>query len=466
MIKGHLQIELHNHKSGSKERIEQDNLVTNATTQLVDFCSGADGSRINSTIMPLYYRVLGGLLIFEDPLTESVNNIHFPGDNFLTGYAGRSVDTSDLQRGSLNSIESTRVQNGYMTVWDFSTAQANGQISSMALTHSLIDQGHPVIGYVSDALIRAGGSPVSDYYSNPIEYKDNYMYCVDRTNDAFYRAYIPTSNYGILDNYGQSATPELLEENVFTSTNNLWVNGGDGNYYAVSSVQIDTTQSSIYSICRITIRSVSKETLANNGNILVELTPWHSQDSSTITNVDQIISTSDHSLAYNSMLIVDGVLYVSRRNPTKLQHELYIVNLSEEVVDPTVNTTIHVEEPTSIISGDTFIYTGNTGNGFFYALSNGVAVAYRRTGTNNYITYQVKPDGTYKKFSKVTDGIPDRVISTCGSDSILIIRLPSNGFHRALSVPCNYLGTICNIQTPFEKTTTTSMKVKYTITNV
>ena len=38
-------------------------------------------------------------------------------------------------RGSMNQTESKKIDNGYRFVWDFTTSQANGTISCVALTH-------------------------------------------------------------------------------------------------------------------------------------------------------------------------------------------------------------------------------------------------------------------------------------------------------------------------------------------
>ena len=139
MLKGHVQIDLHNHKTGLTERIEQDNLITNAVEKLVNASVGRN--KTASTFLPLSTKTLGGVMLFEDPLTESVNNTIFPYSNKLIGYAGRTANNSSRQMGSLNAIETGPIENGYSNVWEFSSSQANGTISSMALTNSIIGNG-------------------------------------------------------------------------------------------------------------------------------------------------------------------------------------------------------------------------------------------------------------------------------------------------------------------------------------
>lgn len=75
MIKGHVQVDLHNHKTGLRDRIEGDNMITNAMNYVIPNLIGAGVSA--SEIMPLCQRVLGGIMLFDGKLTEDKNNIFF-----------------------------------------------------------------------------------------------------------------------------------------------------------------------------------------------------------------------------------------------------------------------------------------------------------------------------------------------------------------------------------------------------
>lgn len=131
MIKGHVTIELHNHRSGFTERIEQDNLVTDAVGILASAYAGAN---MTDKFMPIAKNALGGLMLFDDTLEEDAANIYFSGDAHLVGFAGQWNNTSNPLCGSLNVQETHATDTGYETVWDFSTSQANGTISALALT--------------------------------------------------------------------------------------------------------------------------------------------------------------------------------------------------------------------------------------------------------------------------------------------------------------------------------------------
>lgn len=133
-IHGHVCIDLHNTKSGFTERIQGDNLVTNAAQDILNLAAiGHTTPPYN--LLPLATNLLGGLFIFDGALQENVNNVSFPGSQAkFVGSAGDRVDTSLNILGVRNNEESEVIQGGYKTVWDFSTNCCNGTIKSLART--------------------------------------------------------------------------------------------------------------------------------------------------------------------------------------------------------------------------------------------------------------------------------------------------------------------------------------------
>lgn len=152
MIKGHAVIELKNMQTGEVQRIEHDNMITNgikyaltpwlgkhsfanlgSATQIFPDGNTEDRKKNNKSIMN---HLLGGIFLFQNPLEENVDNIEFPTDNPLTGKASwDAYNGADTYRGTYNENESGLQDDGsYRHTWDFSTSQANGQISAVALT--------------------------------------------------------------------------------------------------------------------------------------------------------------------------------------------------------------------------------------------------------------------------------------------------------------------------------------------
>jgi hypothetical protein len=139
MMKGHVKIELFDHKTGKLRTTERDNMLTNALA----YRAGIDSNDTialysnENSLIPLGTKGLGGLLMFDGPLTEDAGNIHFPMNVHLTGCAGRGSGSpaSSLQ-GTIDSAASGFINGKYTSVWNFLPNQGNGVIAALALTHA------------------------------------------------------------------------------------------------------------------------------------------------------------------------------------------------------------------------------------------------------------------------------------------------------------------------------------------
>lgn len=76
-----------------------------------------------------------GLMLFSDPIDEDPSIVYPPPGNLMTGQAG-TITYSGVQTtiGSYNTNESGAVENGYKYVWDFNNSQSNGRINCACLT--------------------------------------------------------------------------------------------------------------------------------------------------------------------------------------------------------------------------------------------------------------------------------------------------------------------------------------------
>ena len=90
-MKGHVKIELFDHKTGKIKTTEHENMLTNALAYRAGLDSNDTLSLFGNenSILPLATKGLGGLLLFDGPLAEDAGNIHFPMNVHLTGCAGR-----------------------------------------------------------------------------------------------------------------------------------------------------------------------------------------------------------------------------------------------------------------------------------------------------------------------------------------------------------------------------------------
>lgn len=138
-MKGQTIIELRDIKTGNIEKYVDNNMVTNAIQYYLDNfgttnpTAFSDSSIYNDYVSTL----LGGLLLLDSPLTESVEHVTLEGGIGMTGNGVNGISNiSDVtEMGSYNTNESGWQTDGsYVQVWDFTTSQANGTIACACLT--------------------------------------------------------------------------------------------------------------------------------------------------------------------------------------------------------------------------------------------------------------------------------------------------------------------------------------------
>lgn len=146
MLKGTATIELTDVKTGKKEIVKHDNLVTNAIQSALStpfaymskYTAGSTGSYMYPmNIVPICPNAVGGILLYEDALDEDPNNLYAQASNKLIGYSGNDASPdADVMRGSMNQVESGPLEDGtgYRFVFDFANTQGNGTISAVGLT--------------------------------------------------------------------------------------------------------------------------------------------------------------------------------------------------------------------------------------------------------------------------------------------------------------------------------------------
>ena len=138
-IKGNTQIILTDAKTGEVvKHTNDDNMVTNGIFEFIK-CHGM-------TVMDLFNNaeiknnplttLLGGVYLFHDSQTEDVNNFKPDGGNALTANGAYDITTSQGRTlGNFNASESGWMSdNIFRFVYDWTSAQGNGVISSVSLT--------------------------------------------------------------------------------------------------------------------------------------------------------------------------------------------------------------------------------------------------------------------------------------------------------------------------------------------
>ena len=454
MIKGHVQVDLHNHKTGLRDRIEGDNMITNAMNYVIPNVIGS-GMGANY-VMPLCERVLGGIMLFDGKLTEDKNNIFFPSEAHLIASAGRNTNTEYADRGSLNVAETYETDTGFQSVWDFTTSQANGTIGSLALTMAE-DQ----YNYSDPYNITWQRGSMHKPYINNTENFNMYPLCYDSKKGYLYYTESSNSKYATRYDSSEKAT-----------------------YYKTTfAIMRQYIPSSVYGIADKINRYMEAEKVAefsleqkNTSAYLYQfLYPGYDGYAYIINPMDESaeywkVKTSDYSFELSDKITIDlkgcklkkklekavvskGVAYLTAED----SKSLYIVNLVNPV--DIIQVTIPDE------------YYVNTQ---LIALNNG-GIKFGVTANNSYRGAFCYPDGkiilqgekmTSKKFkgfdahpNLITDNLMAYGDSGYSSDTGYIY----SAYGRQV---CNYLGSIFNLPQPIVKTAATSMKITYTLTNV
>jgi len=444
MLKGHTKIELTDVNTGEKTVVEEDNLVTNAVQYLLAFMNKINRNPSNE-IFPIATNALGGLMLFNRTLAEDANNMAFPGDAVLVGYADRNSNSDDTMRGSLNSIESYATDTGYVSVWDFSTSQANGTIQALALT-SKYAGANPILRQLNGDL-RGSVRYVDSYMDmHVLAYKDDYMYFRSRSSRdikkgrcAAYAIKVQEYWYG-----GQ----ELPAEHIATLPSEFqtdWAyydNGNDGYIYYITKTDQSTSTYNNYSGGN------------SNGNAVINITPIKYSDESFDVGATQTVTLENTFLANRSTdlnCISQGYLYwVSYDHKS-----IYIIDMSNY-------TNIQ-----RISVGD----EENLSLNFIMPLPDG--------GINFQFTYK-QGNNTYTKAGLMYSN-GDFV--RCSVNGEIVVREPRFAFDNKITFYRNYdgyygddwmgyrlraayLGTINNLSSPVVKLPTQTMKVTYTLNNI
>lgn len=151
IIHGHTRIDFKDVKTGKRERIESEN--TFMATTLGKYMRSL-GTNVNSPYLNQTWRTqnmirnfCGGVFLFKDAIPDGAE--YMQAGNKMTANGAYDVvnNGTPVEFGSWNSVESNIDGNSSaVLVWDWTTSQGNGQISSVCLTSEIggyIGYGNP-----------------------------------------------------------------------------------------------------------------------------------------------------------------------------------------------------------------------------------------------------------------------------------------------------------------------------------
>jgi hypothetical protein len=438
-LHGHAKIELTNAKTGEVQIIEEDNMITNGLANLFSqipymyAISSVQDQNLLNNFLPLNNKAMGGLLLFQNPLNESIDNITIPknSDNPIIGYASNNVNNgSDIKRGSRNLTESIKLDNGYKFVWDFSTSQGNGQISALSLTHA--DTGlNPISMNIVDTahgILTSQDSNIYTYvqYICDFDWNSNIATCIETIDSTHLRItklkIVIGDTISINDKIGSifviSQTTKELSTALAKITYLHWSPSDDDYYYGMAGDSYNSGGTMYF--YRI---SKSDYTLDTNFTFT-----WR-------TNVSYVYG-------YNSKLTHKNILYIGSKD-----RQILKINLSTKNV-VSINglgyTIVNDNKRDILHAGNIFILE----NGNIVSRNN--TVNFFNTGTNGDNEQAIFIDSTKRKVL---------CIKTSYSYGNAYI-------YFNIGILKDYLATINNLDTPITKTSDQSMKITYTITEV
>lgn len=131
-LKGHTKITLTDVRTGEVKTVEKDNMVTNAVADI--FAKNWCGLAKFSQLLPLK-NLFSGVLCFEGEVTELATNFNPPNStsNDQICHAGPDAhSTGDASRGQPNVAEQVVTDTSIKFVWDFTTS-VQGEIRTVCL---------------------------------------------------------------------------------------------------------------------------------------------------------------------------------------------------------------------------------------------------------------------------------------------------------------------------------------------
>lgn len=408
-LHGHVRVETKDRWTGRVvESQEKDNLVTDALSKIIYAQIWMNGYAA-SWLTPLYTNALGGIVLYGNTLTESASNIWMPSDQKPIAIAGQDSNTSDIDAGSFNSSESVATSNGYTSVWDFTTSQANGTISALSRVHRhfrespmwLIAPSNPNIPTVSFNEPTAG--KITPYYLG-----------YDKTNKYLY--FTPVSNQTI--------------SGVTYSTNSIY------------RTKADFSKLSLVGTGPFPEKTTLVKTLTSSDGTTTAYNYLYDKYNNNFVYIN---GTTAHFIA------IDGTHTTATFSNTGAGSYF---TATENYYWKVINGTAYRISKTNYSNITQYSLDSSA---YCLAPFENDCVAAFSAPAKCFILY---PDGTFE----TKDGLNGGYSWTLGSPRQIDYLFAAQNNSSNLFVNSRYLGTIANLDSPVTKTSSQTMKITYTLT--
>lgn len=434
-MKGHVTIELKDVKTGKTEIIEGHNMVTNALQKFSNYNmmgfiknAGASDNYLlkDQFLFPLATSALGAMYVLSNALPERADKIFFDDNDNVLAVCDRTIH-SETNKGSLNVNESGKTETGYKSVWDFTTSQCNGQISSLALS-SVSDANSNVIGCNSQTryiLTKSRNTSSSSSEGDKCIFYDKdteWLYYVKGISGG---SSSPTTDRQFtfarckyhLDSVKISESPHFGDEEILsveTINSNEWYYG----IWQFFTTSIDFDNKKIYIPLGNTLNMDSKDYLE------ISVAPEWSVVRKPLNTVGRRSATN----GYGNVVFFHGYKY-------------YVQDSTYKVIKMNMEDSTDVEE---IMTVDSTYRIGFSITGVMLV-----------SNTANKPAYVIHRDGSISTDPSRGNYYPVEYIGDIAS-----LFLEGTNMFR-LGITPNYIGTIFNLPSPITKTDAQMMKITY-----
>lgn len=471
MLKGKTIIELRDIHSGQTERLEENNMITNALTKFFEPLGHLKNpDTLFSLQSPAYANALGGLLMFDSALEEQRDLMFAPRGVNLTGCAvyNEQNGTTGKKRGGFNATESeVNLTHRYVKyVYDFTTSQANGTIASICLTHNL--GGYTTLG-ADDAVRAKSISPMLSMCVSTLQFvypqytggntgdrttpntpsTTEMLFVIDKDEDLAYYFKVNSKNsISIVKRRAnlksvsifESPRQERVVQEQFTLPD-LTLGLLSTSYF---SYNFDNEEKALY-----LVSTADPNSLAAGGTyrvIRISFGNWAVTEYTCTnqTNVPLSVNSNTHYYTF----VYRGYLYVKAYNAS---YELYKIS----VTNPADVTQVRMDSSVILSAFPMFALNGRIFLEYMSSYESDGRAYVVNTQTN-----QLQPIEAY-----LLSGISSWTAAYTpflGDEFYFYVSYGTNnpGYIR---IPAMYLATINNLTTPVTKTADKTMKVTYII---
>lgn len=468
-LKGHAKIELTDVHTGEKQVVEHDNMITNAVNDLcnpIGLLSPGIAIPSMNYDKPLVESLFGGLMLWEEPLNDDPDDYIFPNGVNCVGYACDKANAGvNNMMGTYNASESGYQEDGsHKKVWDFSTAQANGTIASLALVPTIAGNagwgvteyddslGQPAVGYIAEEISVDYTDRAYSCDAN-LFIKDGYLYQIKYCNLQYSDSY--QSNH-ISRNGGK-----LILQKVLYPTNKIslfakckylkYVEEIEIQLPTEFTSQISTSNTFYYGVCNYDDASESINIIMLNNSVL------DSGGKIVICKVNiSDFSCTTYEITVQEKVCFDRIVYNNYRLLCLIVGSKVVLKVYGQkkfiIVDINSNETIEVVTPEDM-------YLGSARNNFLYMVNNG--------GTKPYVLDIT--DGTLRRINAYSYGTSNEKYNPFARiQQYQDVKFVGNKIYSMYGLNClmafhHIMLTKNNLSSPVTKTASQTMKITYTI---